>query len=155
MADSALSLHSKKHKSPDGSYGMVLLYIVSSDIAHSAAGKLWSHYPKRLSPLIARVILISRPTSARSAIGIYAAKNILRLVSALSRSSLNTQKRFSFYSYLFLSYLFIFFWNSYRFLKSSKLTKIQGNIFSPMYTEFWFCGILIGIAVALVFRVSA
>lgn len=126
VADSALSLHSKKHKSPDGSYGMVLLYIVSSDIAHSAAGKLWSHYPKRLSPLIARVILISRPTSARSAIGIYAAKNILRLVSALSRSSLNTQKRFSFYSYLFLSYLFIFFLEFLSFFKIIQTDKNTG-----------------------------
>lgn len=66
---------------------------------------------------------------------------------------LTVKKWDCFYLYFILS--FFFFWNSYRFFKSSKLTKIQGNIFSPMYTEFWFCGILIGIAVALVFRVSA
>lgn len=54
VADNAFSLHTNKiYKSPNGSYGVVLLYIFSSDIAHFTAGKLWSNYPKRLTPLTA------------------------------------------------------------------------------------------------------
>lgn len=68
------------------------------------------------------------------------------LVSALSSLCFKSQKR---------GYLFVYYFENLPTSQIIQTVKIRNSNFSQMYTEFWFCGILIGIAGALIFRVSA